>query len=188
MNTTRSIHLVFAALFMLATAAWFFLTDPPKLTLNKNKEIPDHRFQTLHVQQFDQEGHIMYNLKAPSGYHLPGSDTFYITTPHVIVTKPKQPTWTIDAEKAVVTAKGQEIRLEKNVTVQHDAYKDQAAGLFKTEAITYFPKQKVASTPLKILWEQGENHMEAEGMDANLATRHIELHKNIQGTYRPAHD
>ncbi|MCH9755808.1 MAG: LPS export ABC transporter periplasmic protein LptC [Gammaproteobacteria bacterium] len=187
MNATQNITTLFSILLLLAGTAWFVLTNVPKVQLNLPTDTPEHRFTALEVQQFDKTGAQIYHLKSPSTYHMPDKDTHHLNTPHIFVTKANQPDWTIQAQKALVTPKALEIKFLDQVMIHHDAYEDQAAGVLKTEAISYFPKKKLAHTPLKITWDQDDNHLEAIGMQANLITHHIELLENIRGTYRPRH-
>ncbi len=187
MNTTRAITTLFYLLLLMASAAWFFLTNTPKIKLKMPTNVHEHRFTTLEVQQFDKTGHQVYFLKSPATYHLSSEDTHHLTTPHIFVTKADQPAWNIHSEKAIVTSKAEEIKFLTDVNIHHSAYKEQAAGVLKTEAISYFPKKKWAHTPLEITWDQGNNHIEATGMQADLMTHQIELLENIHGTYRPQH-
>ncbi len=183
MNSSRAITTCFSALLLLAAGAWFFLTNAPKIKLESPKDTTEHRFTTLQVQQFDKTGGLAYALSAPSTYHLPNEDTHHLNTPHIVVTKPNQPTWTIQSKKALVTSKAEEIQFLDQVEAHHTAYQKQAAGVFQTEAISYFPKKKLLKTPHKFTWDQASNHIESIGMQANLITQRIELLDAIKGTY-----
>ncbi len=187
MHVTRGITTTFSVLLLLASAAWFFFTHAPKIKLTMPQDTPEHRFTALEVKQFDKTGQLTYFLQSPSTYHMSNEDTHYLNTPFIAVTKANQPAWHIQSETAVVTKNADEIKFLTDVTIHHEAYKTQAAGVIKTEAISYFPKEKSARTPLEITWDQGENHLEATGMQAELITHHIELLENIRGTYRPRH-
>ncbi|MDF1677962.1 MAG: LPS export ABC transporter periplasmic protein LptC [Legionellaceae bacterium] len=187
MNATRSITTLFSILLLLATGAWFFLTNAPHIKLVTPADTPEHRFTTIEIQQFDKTGRRVYHLTAPSSYHMPKEDTHYLITPRIFVTKANQPAWTIQSKTAIITPKAEEIKFLTNVNLHHAAYQDQAAGVIKTEALSYFPKKKYAHTPLDITWDQDSNHIEATGMQADLTTEHIELLENIRGTYRPHH-
>ncbi|MDF1646501.1 MAG: LPS export ABC transporter periplasmic protein LptC [Legionellaceae bacterium] len=187
MNTTRGITTLFAILLSLASVAWFFFTNAPKIKLSTPTATTEHRFTALEIQQFDKTGQPVYRLQSPSTYHVSSEDTHYLDTPHIFVTKADQPTWTIHSKTALITAGAEEIKFLTDVNIHHEAYQEQAAGVLKTEAMSYFPKKKWAHTPLKISWDQGDNHMEAVGMQADLITHHIELLQNIRGTYRPRH-
>ena len=188
MNTTRAITTIFSILVLLAGTAWFVLTNVPKVKLSIPTNLPDHRFTKLEAKQFDTEGDLMYFLKSKSTYHLPLEDTHHLHLPQIFATKADQPDWNIQSQKAILAPKAEEIKFLKQVIIHHDVYEDQAAGILNTEEISYSPEKKVAHTPLKITWDQGNNHIEAIGMNANLVTYYIELLENIQGTYRPPHD
>jgi LPS export ABC transporter protein LptC/lipopolysaccharide transport protein LptA len=183
MNPTRVITTFFSILLLLASAAWFFLTNAPQIKLVTPANLPEHRFTALKVQQFDKTGQPAYHLASPATYHIPNQDIHHLSTPHILVTQPHQPTLTIQSEKAIVTAKAQEIQFLNHVRAHHAAYQNQAAGVFKTEAITYFPKKKWIETPLEITWDQEKNHLEATGMQANLITQKVELLHQIKSTY-----
>ncbi len=188
MHSTRNITAIFSVILLLAGTAWFYLTGAPQIKLSMPTHIHEHRFTALEVQQFDKTGHPVYLLNAPTTYHIPNQDTHHLNTPHILVTKPKQPALTIQSEEAIVTPKAEEIQFLKHVRVHHAAYQNQAAGVFKTEAISYFPKRKWLETPLDIIWDQENNHLKATGMQANLLTQQIHLLKNIQGTYTRLED
>lgn len=188
MNSTRSITTVFSILVLLASASWFFLTHAPSIALTRSNDTPEHRFTKLKIQQFDKMGQRSYFLSSTSTYHMPNDNSDHLNTPYISITNTDQPTWRISSKQAVITEKGNTIQFLNDVTIRHEAYKDQAAGIIKTEAISYFPKKKAAHTPLEITWDQNENHIEATGMNADLITHHIELLENIRGTYRPHHD
>ena len=56
---------------------------------------------------------------------------------------------------------------------------------FKTEAISYFPKTKIALTSKEILLKQAENQVQAVGMRAFLEKKHIQLLHRARGIYVP---
>ena len=188
MNITQRIAPLFSVLLLLAGLTWLTLTQHSKIKFVQSTNRSEHRFTALDVQQFDATGQRVYHLTAPSSYHLPQTDTHHLNTPHILVTKNNQPVWTVVSQQAIITPKAEEIKFIQHVRIHHDAYKNQAAGMLTTELLRYFPKKKQAHTPLEITWDQGNNHLEAIGMQANLVTHDIELLKNVHGTYRPSHD
>jgi lipopolysaccharide export system protein LptC len=188
MNITERIAPLFSVLLLLAGITWLALTHHSKIKFVQATNLPEHRFTALDVQQFDTTGHRVYHLTSPTGYHLPQTSTHHLSTPHILITKDNQPVWTVESQQAIVTPKAEEIKFIKQVSIHHDTYKNQPAGVLNTELLSYFPKKKQAHTPLEITWDQGNNHLEGIGMQANLVTHDIELLKNVQGTYRPSHD
>jgi LPS export ABC transporter protein LptC len=184
MHATRYITTLFAIILFAASAAWVLLTNAPKIKLQLPADATAHRFTALDVQQFDPTGQRIYHLTAPDTYHLANEDTHHLNHPMIFVTKANRPTWTIQSEEAVVTPKAEEIKFLRQVEAHHAAYQKHAAGVFKTEAVSYFPQKKWVHTPLFVSWDQADNHVEAIGMQANLTTQKIELLEKIEGTYQ----
>ena len=186
-KTTLGILTLFSVITVLATSAWFFLTHSSKPFKAVADNIPDHHFTSLHVEQFSKTGLPVYDLNTPAAYHLPHEDIHYLTAPHILVTQVKQPAWTIQSERATITAKGEEITFQNHVVIKHEAYQTTKAGILKSEELHYFTKKKYASTPLLVTWEQDDKKLEAIGMHADLISHHIELLKDVRAHYRPAH-
>ena len=186
-KTSLSVTVIFSALFIAAALAWFFLTSPESKHIKPDEATSDHRFISLEIKQFTKTGARLYALRSPSVYHLPDEDEYHLNTPYIKVTEEQQPTWTIQSDEALITAKAEEIKFLRHVTMEHDAFEDQTAGILKTEAISYFPKQKQAKTPLAITWDQEDKHLEALGMQADLTQNQVELLQNVRARYRPAH-
>lgn len=56
---------------------------------------------------------------------------------------------------------------------------------FKTEEVTYFPKEKRATTELFVTFEQPGNIVESTGMNAYLDEKRVELLHGAKGSYVP---
>ena len=189
MNSTKGITGLFSILVIMAAAAWFFLTEsaPPMLDQNVLNHSPDHRFTSLEIEQFDTAGNRLHALQTPYAHHIPGEKNLWLKTPRIWVTEANQPAWTIQSQEAVISDDGQEVVFKHQVEVEHGTFKNTPAGILKSEQISYFPKTQLASTPLKITWEQEDNTLEAMGMKANLAEHQVDLLHDARATYRPAH-
>ena len=189
MNATKGITGLFSILVIMAAAAWFFLTDSSSTRLEQTtlNNTPDHRFTSLEIEQFDAEGNRLHALQTPYAHHIPGEKNLWLKTPRIWVTEADQPTWTIQSQEAVISDDGQDVVFKHQVEVEHSAFKNTPAGILKSEQLSYCPKTQLASTPLKITWEQEDNTLEAIGMKANLAEHQIDLLHNARATYRPAH-
>lgn len=189
MNASKSITGIFSILTMMAAAAWFFLTESsvPRLDQSTLNNIPDHRFISLEIEQFDAVGHRLHALKTPYAHHIPSEQNLWLKTPRIWVTEADQPTWMIKSHEAIISDDGQEVVFKTQVEVEHGAFQHTPAGILKSEQMSYFPKTQLASTPLKITWEQEDNTLEAIGMNANLAEHHVDLLHDARATYRPTH-
>lgn len=189
MNSSKGITGIFSILVIMAAAAWYFLTDASPQVVDQNvlNSSPDHRFTSLEIEQFDAAGNRLHALQTPYAHHIPGEQNLWLKTPRIWVTEANQPTWTIQSQEAIISDDGQEVVFKKQVEVEHNAFKNTPAGVLKSERLSYFPKTQLASTPLKITWEQDENTMEAIGMKADLAEHQVDLLHDARAIYRPAH-
>lgn len=184
MNPVRIISFAFISLLITAGISWFFLALIPSVELKKNVNVPEHRFTGLTIHQFDKTGSTEYILKTEGSHQLPGSETHYIHSPHVKISKVNHPDIIIDAKEALVFSKGSQIKLQHDVTIRHMAYKEQAPGIIRTDALDYFPKKKLASTQTKVTWQQADNYLEAIGLSASLMSEEVELLHDISGHYK----
>jgi len=189
MNASKGITGIFSILVMMAAAAWFFLTESASPIVDQDtlNITPDHRFTSLEIEQFDKAGNRLHALKTPYAHHIPGEQNLWLKTPRIWVTEVDQPVWTIQSQEAIISDDGQEVVFRNQVEVQHGAFKNTPAGILKSEMISYSPKTHLASTPLKITWEQEDNTIQAIGMKANVAEHHVDLLHDARATYRPAH-
>jgi LPS export ABC transporter protein LptC len=183
MNPTRATTIIFSILLLLAGTAWVLLTHTPRLTFEKPKNLPEHRFTSLTIQMFDETGQPTYQLTSPKTYKIPNKDTHHLATPHILVTSPNQPVWTIESEEAMLTPATKTFRLQNNVRAQHAAYENQESGLFQTESLDYSAVTNTIETTHPITWDQGDNHLKAIGMAVALDTKNIILNQAIHATY-----
>jgi lipopolysaccharide export system protein LptC len=54
-----------------------------------------------------------------------------------------------------------------------------------TEKVTYYPKEKKATTNLFVTFEQSGNIIESTGMNAYLDEKRVELLHGAKGSYAP---
>jgi lipopolysaccharide export system protein LptC len=137
------------------------------------------------VKQFDTTGMLTHQLKTPFMHHIPYENKHWFKTPVIRIKEPKQPVWDINAQEAIAFDGGEHIRFQHHVSLHHHAHEKQAAGTIQTEEMTYYPKQKRASTLAEIIWQQAGNRVESIGMNAFLAEHRIDLLRNTRVTYAP---
>lgn len=179
---------LFIALISLACSGWYFASSPAiakKLDEQTLSTTADVIINNLTVHQFDAHGQIANYLKTPLMHHIPSNNTHWLKAPHVIVTQKNQPSWEIHAEQATSLYGGQEITFKKNVIVHQDKDEHTQESTLKTEAITYYPKDKFATTLLDVTYEGPGHVVQATGMKAYLAEKRVRLLSQARGTYEP---
>lgn len=174
-------------LVSLACSGWYFASTSSSIkldarTLSTTNDMTVHQ---LTVRQFDAQGQLANYLTTPLLHHIPEKNTHWLKNPKIVITQKNQPAWEINADEATSLLGGQEITLNKNVVIHQNQGKTNEASSLKTEAITYFPKDKFATTPLDVTFEQMGSTVQAKGMDAYLAEKRVKLLSQARGTYVP---
>jgi len=185
MIATKQAVWLFIALICIACSSWYFASSPKvnkldKQTLSTTADMVIHH---LTVHQFDTEGKLVNDLKTPLMRHISANNTHWFKTPDIIISQPNQPAWTIHAKEATALYGGQQITLNNNVIIHQEKDEHTQESTFKTESITYFPKDKLATTPLDITYEHSGHVLQSTGMKAYLAEKRIQLLSQAKGTY-----
>ena len=179
---------LFIMIICMACSGMYFArpTNVVKLDDHILSTTTDMIINNLTVQQFDVDGRLVHYLHTPLMRHIPSNNTHWLKTPHVIITQQTQPAWEIHAQKATALYGGQQITFNENVIVHQEKDERSQESTFKTEEITYFPKDKLAKTLLDVTFERPGHHLQATGMNAYLADKRVELLSQARGTYEPS--
>mgnify|MGYP000072350244 CR=1 FL=1 len=187
MNAVKQAAWLFLALISLAFSGWYYASSKPV------KKLDDHTLSTtedmiithLTVHQFDTDGRLVNYLKTPLLQHIPLNNTHLLKTPHVVISQQDQPAWEIRAQQATALYGGQQITFNKNVVIHQEKDKHTQESTLKTEEMTYFPKDKLATTLLAVTYERPGNIVQSKGMKAYLAEKRVLLLGQARSTYAP---
>ncbi len=189
MMATKQAAWLFAALICMACSGWYFAspTVVNKLDARTLSTTADMVIYNLTVHQFDTNGRLVHYLMTPLMRHVPENNTHWLKSPHIVVTQLDQPAWDIRAQQATALYGGQQITFNRNVIAHQPSDEHTQESTFKTEAITYFPKDKLATTLLAVTYERPGNLVQATGMKAYLAEKRVQLLSQARGTYEVQH-
>ena len=185
MIATKQAAWLFAALICIACSSWYFASSPVVVMLDKHtlSTTADMVINNLTVHQFDTEGRLVNYLQTPLMRHISANNTHWFKTPHIVVSQQNQPAWDIHANQATALYGGQQITFNDSVVIHQEKDENTQESTFKTESITYFPKDKLATTLLDISYERPGHTVQATGMKAYLAEKRIKLLSQAKGTY-----
>lgn len=167
MSVVKQTIYLFATLIALAYSFWFFSNNTPKFKLDSKTllETNDMLITNVSLRQYSKAGALAHSLNTPLIRHIPKNNTHWLKQPHIIVTRPNQPVWEINAEEATALYGGQEITLHQAVKIHQNQGNHNEETTFTAEEITYFPKTKIASTKKnvnnRIKLDQGKTHLRA---------------------------
>jgi len=189
MNASKQAAWLFLTLIALACSGWYFASEPPVIKLDTKtlSKTTDATVSHLTVRQYNAEGQLANSIQTPLMQHIPLNNTHVFQSPHIIIAQQDQPAWEINAQQATSLRGGEEITFIKDVVIHQAKNERTQESTLKTEEITYFPKDKFASTQKDVTFEQPGNIVHATGMKAYLAQKRVQLLGRARGTYEPNH-
>ncbi|MDP3704548.1 MAG: LPS export ABC transporter periplasmic protein LptC [Legionellaceae bacterium] len=191
MSLTKHTGWIITAILSVASSVWYFTHAPHSIKITLDEQTLSTAIDTivteLSVQQFDVEGRLIHSLQTPLMQHIPKNNTHLLTTPHIVVKESNQAPWEIRSETATALYGGKQITFNNNVIVHQKKYKQTEETTLTTDEITYFPKNKLATTSKEVTLKQANNQMQSTGMKAYLAENRVQLLGNARGHYEPQH-
>ncbi len=187
MNAVKQAIWLFCTLIVLACSSWYFVSSEPVIAKLDEKTLSkeaDAIVTNLTISRFDEAGKLINYLQTPQMRHIPQGETHFLESPRIILKEPGQPAWEITAAQAKATHKGEKIILIHNVVIHQAKSQTTQESTIKTEKLVYFPKEKLATTELAVIFEQPGTIVHSQGMKAYLADKHVQL-GNARATYEP---
>ena len=187
MSAAKQAIWLFLALIGLSCSGWYFASSSTIVKLDETtlSTTPDMIVHTLTVRQFDANGLQVNYLQTPLLHHTQQNNTHWLKTPHVIIVNANQKTWDIQSKQALALHGGETITFTKEVIIHQKEDAHTSESTISTEELTYFPKDKLATSPLKVTYKQQNNQVEAVGMRAYLNDKRVQLLSQARGTYAP---
>ncbi|MCX7117154.1 MAG: LPS export ABC transporter periplasmic protein LptC [Legionellales bacterium] len=154
---------LFILLLSLACSGWFFASHPavPKLNEQDLSKTTDMTIRQLTVRQFDAKGRLSNQLTTSKLHHIPRENMHWLQTPHILISQNAHPPITINSLEATAYQGGQQITFDKHVLIHQTKDKQTEEATIKTESITFFPKEKSATSTREITLDQGSKHLRA---------------------------
>jgi lipopolysaccharide export system protein LptC len=183
------IYYSIAAIIVLSLVFWL-------IPIEKNKDVPfqfarqpEEYMSQVTVWNFSETGDLKHYLSAAYWAYLPETASSNLTTPHLIVYKPDQTIWQIDAERGNVKQPSighiDQVELQGSVVMQRLATKTEMPIKVETQVIRYQPKKEYAETDQLITLRKPDLTITGTGMRAFLDKNFVELLHNVKTCYVP---
>ena len=189
MNSAKQTTWLFLTLVTLACSSWYYYAYKKPIVILDSETLSstvDTTVTQLTVRQFDSTGQLANLLTSPLMEHIPKDNIHLLQTPHITINQKDQPSWEIRSLKAKSFEGGQWIVFSNKVVVHQNPDAKTQESTLKTEEITYYPKEKKATSDLFVTFEQPGNIVESTGMNAYLDEKRVELLHGAKGSYDPA--
>ncbi|RMX20996.1 LPS export ABC transporter periplasmic protein LptC [Legionella jordanis] len=187
MNAVKQAFWLFSTLIVLACSGWYFASSNNLVQLNDQalSQSPDTIVTNLVVRRFDEEGKLINYLHSPEMKHIPADNTNLFKSPNILIVQPGQPAWEISSKYAKSIHGGDRIIFRHQVIVHQNQSEHTQESTMKTEELLYFPKEKLATSDLAVLFEQPGTVVKSNGMKAYLAEKKVQLLSRAHATYEP---
>ncbi len=187
MNAAKQAAWLCVVLISLACSGWYFASTKPVRKLDEHtlSTTADMVVTNLTVHEFDTNGRLVNTLQSPVMHHIPANNTHWFKSPHIVIVQENEPAWEINAQQATALYGGKEITFNKDVVIHQQKSEHTLESTLKTEAITYIPKDKFATTLLAVTYERPGSIVQSTGMKAYLAEKRVVLLSQARSTYAP---
>ncbi len=187
MNAARQAFWLFLVLIGLATSGWYFASNKPHIKFDKDalSIMSDTTMTDLTVRQFDAQGQLANVMTSPEMTHIPANNIHWFKSPRILIAQANQAPWHIRADMAKSLEGGEELIFIKNVVIHQDVSEKNQESTLTTEKLNYYPKKKMAHTPLAVRFEQGGSVVNSIGMNAWLEEKRVQLLGHANGVYQP---
>jgi lipopolysaccharide export system protein LptC len=150
---------------------------------NGNRNDPDYIVDNLSAVSMNQKGAASYTLSAARMLHYPYDDSTLMTEPRLVSYGSEKAPVTITANKAVVSANGQDVFFHDDVRVTRAAHGKNSELIVRTAFLHVIPDDNIAKTDRPVTITDAATTVTAVGLEFNSETHILKLHSTVRGTY-----
>jgi lipopolysaccharide export system protein LptC len=185
LSTTR----LFPLGVMLALALLTFYLErtvreedaPPAL----RRHDPDYVVVNFTTTTYNGEGAVESVMSAERMVHYPDDDTTELFAPRMLQAKPREPRFSVRAERGQISRDGDEIFLYGDVLLVRDASPERPEARVSTEFLHVLRDRSLVRTdrPVKIV--EGGFSLSGRGMEYNNASRELVVRADVVARFGP---
>jgi len=164
------------------------VTDPGPRRDGGGRHDPDMFAEGVRAVELDADGRPAQTLSAAAARHYPDDDTIEFEAPRLAVTRPGEPSFTIEAQRARVSGDREHAYFEGAVRATRAAGPergDESRITLATEYLHVIPKQDRAETDKPVTIEEGRGIIRATGLIFDNASKTLQFKSEVRGTVEP---
>lgn len=185
-STTR----LFPLGLMLALALLTFYLErtvredesPPAL----RRHDPDYLVSNFTTTTYNRDGAVETVMSAARMVHYPDDDTTELFAPRVVQAKPRQPRFSVRAERGQLSRDGDEIFLYGDVLLVRDASAERPEARMTTEFLHILRDRSLVRTDRDVKIVEGSRSLTGRGMEYNNESRELVLRSEVQARFAPS--
>lgn len=180
----------------LAALTWWLdaqITSDGGRGNGQQRHDPDLIVEGVRAVELDKEGRPVQIIAAQVARHFPDDETVEFEHPHIVVTQPDRPRFTVRSERGRVSADRENVWFEGNVHAEREgeAKPDEQGNVagpvrLSTEYLHVIPRKDRALTDRPVTIEESHGIIRATGLELDNRERTLKLVSKVQGTLQPA--
>jgi lipopolysaccharide export system protein LptC len=163
-------------------SAWRQRADDAPVAAQSQR--PDYVLEDFELVSLDTQGKEAFTLRAPRLARDPSDGTMSLQTPLFLLPDTAEHYWRVTSDSGWVSAGNDELRLRGDVVAQTDPASGREMRM-ATDHLNVFPDTRVATSDAAVTITQPGTTMRGTGLHADLASKRIQLHSNVETRYVP---
>jgi len=155
--------------------------SPPAL----RRHDPDYLVSNFTTTTYNADGAAETVMSAERMVHYPDDDTTELFAPRVVQAKPKQPRYSVRADRGQLSRDGDEIFLYGSVLLVRDASAEGPEARMTTEFLHVLRDRSLVRTDREVKIVEGSRSLQGRGMEYNNDTRSLVLRSDVVARFGP---
>lgn len=182
----KNLLLITAALLLVALGNW--LGEEGVKQIDSRLAAPaeakhDYYIKDFTITALDKRGQPQHRLEADQLSHFNDTETTHLTKPSLQVYEGKKVLWRINAEKGEIQRQQDEVLLQGKVRLVQAKTKEHAPLRLNTSLLRINPDQGRADTDRAVTLIQGNNRIDAVGLQMEQESQRLLLLSQVRGHY-----
>jgi lipopolysaccharide export system protein LptC len=140
---------------------------------------PDYYVVNFTTTTYNSEGSVESIMSAARMMHYPDDDTTELFAPRMVHSKPREPRYSVRAERGQLSRDGDEIFLYGDVVLVRDASPERPEARMTTEFLHVLRDRSLARTDREVKIVEGSVSLTGRGMEYNNASRELVLRSDV---------
>jgi len=146
---------------------------------------PDATMENFSAVKMSQQGTPRFIMNAKKMLHYPDDDSTELDAPRLTVLSAERPPIHIAAQRGVVSSKGDEVFLYRNVKVVREAGANRGELVVLTEYLHAIPDRDLADTDKPVTIVDAHNTTHAIGLEMDNKARTLKLLAQVRSEHVP---
>lgn len=147
----------------------------------KSRHDPDYIVRNFEVRRFDPQGNLQHTVVADLMRHYPDDDSTVVLSPRI--TYHRNPPTIVTAREALISSKGEHVRLIDDVRVARSGTGGKPATELTTSRLDAWPDEEIAKTDVPVTIAQGQTNVQGSALSVDNKTSVYILEGPVKGVF-----